>query len=383
MKKFISIFMSLLIFTGIVPTFVSAQEITSENSYSISSSAEATNFFENVMNSTVWKETESRELRGEMLQLPEQMLKNLTTEALVEAVLEYPFFSDVFAFDDIQLGIDVLCNSFNGIEELSTREDNIDILISKYINEPVLTAKQANNSNQDNDIFRSNKIEILLAQPDIVGDLSILDASVVSETCIDKLNLKENSGLYSQYSEDMFFDLLGVDKNSKSLKETTQLALATQSSSVYTPNGTKVAVIVNKSEPLSQSEIKEINSIYDKNYPTAKRLRSASGKYNCHSYAWYSQSSSNNKWMNSPANYINDKSYTYGSIKPSEKMVYYSNSQIIHSAIIKTRSEGPSLVGFSDLVQVDSKWGSAGLYNHKGNNSPYWNTTSYSYFKKS
>ncbi|NCE63148.1 hypothetical protein D1159_00785 [Pseudoflavonifractor sp. 524-17] len=40
------------------------------------------------------------------------------------------------------------------------------------------------------------------------------------------------------------------------------------------------------------------------------RLSRATPSYNCHSYAWYSQSISNNYWINDPKPYMNDGSYS-------------------------------------------------------------------------
>ena len=38
----------------------------------------------------------------------------------------------------------------------------------------------------------------------------------------------------------------------------------------------------------------------------ATRIAPSSSKYNCHSYAWYMQSTSNPYWMNDPSSYYTD-----------------------------------------------------------------------------
>lgn len=116
--------------------------------------------------------------------------------------------------------------------------------------------------------------------------------------------------------------------------------------------------------------------------------------YNCHSYAWYSQTTSNNRWINqyyfntstgqytTTANlskYWTDGSYSLitsvsGTSIPSSvangSKVFYATGD--HSAI-KTSS-----------TQFTSKWGAAGLYTHSPGHAPYDTTTIryYKYYKK-
>ena len=69
---------------------------------------------------------------------------------------------------------------------------------------------------------------------------------------------------------------------------TSVLALASSSITyVKTPNGTNVEVF-QRSE-LSQSQIENCNSYCDAKFSSADRIASASARYNCHSFAWYSQ----------------------------------------------------------------------------------------------
>lgn len=55
----------------------------------------------------------------------------------------------------------------------------------------------------------------------------------------------------------------------------------------------------------------KLNNMFDAGYPYATRLYSATPVYNCHSYAWHSQKTSENKyWINNPANYYVNGSYS-------------------------------------------------------------------------
>ena len=52
----------------------------------------------------------------------------MTTEALVETVVKYPLFIDVYAYDSIIQGFQALGNYFKGVEVLLSRSDALDCL---------------------------------------------------------------------------------------------------------------------------------------------------------------------------------------------------------------------------------------------------------------
>lgn len=146
---------------------------------------------------------------------------------------------------------------------------------------------------------------------------------------------------------------------------------------VYTPNGSEVEVIIDKSN-LSKNGIASRNSRGDNKVPQATRISDSSNKYNCHSYAWYQQSANNPYWMNDPSAYYTDGSY-YQVYTPNinDRICYFDKSGInIHSGIIIDKYSGTSngVCGNSNLVKVVSKWGELGLYEHRGDQCPYTST---------
>ena len=125
---------------------------------------------------------------------------------------------------------------------------------------------------------------------------------------------------------------------------------------VQTPNGTNVSVSVRKDEDLSWVE--STNNEGDALVPSATRVGDASPKYNCHSYAWYMQSTENPYWMNDPSAYYIDGSYMEVS-EPSvgDRICYFkSNGKNDHSGIVISISDNE--------IRIRSKWGSYGLYEH-------------------
>ena len=94
----------------------------------------------------------------------------------------------------------------------------------------------------------------------------------------------------------------------------------------------------------------------------------ATNRYNCHSYAWYNQSTSNNYWIDDPVKFRSGwiKSTGWTNVIPSgiqsgDKVDYYKTStNRPHSAVVYS-------VILNTFV---SKWGSAGLYVHRPTEVP-------------
>ncbi len=95
-------------------------------------------------------------------------------------------------------------------------------------------------------------------------------------------------------------------------------------------------------------------------------------RYNCHSYAWHSQSTKNPLWIPKPDMYWQDGSY-YCRITSNTKIIpsgVYAGDIVVwfddkgnaqHSAIVKDPKNNI----------VVSKWGAYGLYEHPLNKSEY------------
>lgn len=130
MKKLIKIIVSFVCLTMLSVSVVYAEEVSETSDLTVSGYAD---FYERVKSSEEWLNTDDRMLRGEMLQLPKEMLERMDTADLLNAVLDYPYFRDIYAFDDIQMGIESLFDNFNGAQELAQRSDVAEVLMDKYM----------------------------------------------------------------------------------------------------------------------------------------------------------------------------------------------------------------------------------------------------------
>jgi hypothetical protein len=345
-------------------------------------------------------------------QIPDHVLKQISTEGLIETVLTYPLLSDIFAFNSTQEGFDAVKSRFNGLQALLARHDAGRKLLSRYREmDPATVTQAASSTMQGNIAIEFVYVETLLAQPEIMSQMSAQEQRVLLSETLKKGQQKQNAAdVYGILSQEATTLVMGKALNQVDPKAVTELSrneavkaflesgfmvrddlstlnnIVTQAQktlnqkvapyvalegdvstsdyngTVTTPKGSSVSVIVRTYE-LSQAEIDSINAQIGTSYPNASRERNASRKYNCHSYAWYSQSTSNDRWMNSPGDdkYWTDGSYIADRYDAPDYRVSYASDD--HSAIVAYSPTGPYL--------YRSKWGTAGLYRHVPGYDPY------------
>ena len=75
-----------------------------------------------------WKAIISRKDRAAACQIPEDLLPAMTTRALAETVLNYPFMVDLYVWNTTSIGFQALLEDFNGLRELVSRPDGLEVL---------------------------------------------------------------------------------------------------------------------------------------------------------------------------------------------------------------------------------------------------------------
>ncbi|WP_309479775.1 hypothetical protein [Brevibacillus agri] len=286
---------------------------------------------------TEWKALESKMERQKVSQIPEDVLEQLSTEELVETVLDYPFLIDMYAYDSFEQGFSAVSSNFNGLKELLKREDAASKLLEKY--KVTKESKGVKKASSDEMLDLKN-LEIILEQSEIKEKLSPNEVEEVEELT----------------------------------EEPKRAAAAIY---VKTPKGTKVEVL-QLGERLSSAEIKALDREVERAYPRTTLLRSATTNYNCHSYAWYSTSSSNKYWMNDPGAYMIDGSYKKRSSASGDSKIYYDVRGNEHTGIVTTVYSGPPAPGKdqASMIKVKSKWGQLGLVEHMADDCPYYTSDS-------
>lgn len=334
MKKFLSMTMTLIMLMAlVVPAFAvdkesdsnseaevqeeileSASEFAYGNGYTIDEPYE----YPIKPGTEEWFAIESHSEKVKMLQIPQETLEKMTTQALAESVANYPYLGDMLAFSTSEKGYETVRDGFNGLQELENRPDGISALSEYY---------------ESQQMMRST------------------DMSYVVRSAIE-ITIEENR----------------IENNEQALNERVAAAQLPK-----TPSGTTVTSswCHYDSPELTASERADINDYVKSNYGLSP-LREPTRKYNCHSYAWYSQSSSNLWWIDYPDDFMNDSYYTEntGVITGNNIAVYRSHpssTEYLHSAIVTGVGTGS---GPNPPITVVSKWGRMGLYSHMLYNCP-------------
>lgn len=79
-----------------------------------------------------WKSFKTHQEMLKACQIPENILKNMSTADLIQTCLNYPLIGDVYAYSNVKNGIENISKQFNGFAELFTRNDNFNSLMSEF-----------------------------------------------------------------------------------------------------------------------------------------------------------------------------------------------------------------------------------------------------------
>jgi len=344
-------------------------------------------------------------------QIPQPVAAAMPTDKLLDVALRYPLTLDAVAFNSVQEGFEVVVSRFNGLSELLARPDAAAVLLQRYRAAQVAVTGDPDGLQAGDQTVYLWKLEMMLAQPQVIVKMSpALLESAMREGEAKFAAKQANAVTYGQSGLEPTATLLGRAlatregwswKNSGLLSDgialvpgapegilaavrrhfaepakahaiasdlqaaqDAGLAVSPQdfTGTVYTPRGTAVTVTVTTFE-LTTAEINSYNSYVAANYPSATRETNASRMYNCHSYAWYSTSTSNNVWMNTPGDdkYWQDGSYTLW--RPP--YIWFSDMKLSWQQGDHTgRMQGTS-------NYVRSKWGQLPQMYHYYTYSPY------------
>lgn len=314
---------------------------------------------------SVWSKIESLEDRFAACNISEAEAKTMTTDAIVRSILRYPLNYIIFAYNDPMDAVKLVLENSNLHQELLLRNDAAETLL-RYFEKTKIDMNQTlpafDETYQTVTYSDEMFLEYLIASGAIKGfdNPSILDKllAVVDNKTVYR---HKDSSTYSNYS------ILPLNTIVNSVAHES----AQQSSTcIFTYFGQVLPVEL--FSEFSAAEINNITSSYEYYYPMAEVIRPASNTYNCHSYAWYNQSTSNHYWLNSQTSggtlllqrfWTDD--YYYVTTETNAEKVFYASGD--HSAVpLSTNS-------------YISKWGSAPLMKHSPSYCPYISTNRHYY----
>ncbi|MCP4760985.1 MAG: hypothetical protein GY870_04330 [archaeon] len=124
---------------------------------------------------TEWEQLNSTQEMIDACQISFEILDNMSTEGLIESILNYPLYADLYLSNiNVQAGFDAVSKNFNGIQILLQRKDAAIKLLERYRkmhpsckenNWPSLVEPGRNNG------YSFSFIEIIIAQYDILNQI--------------------------------------------------------------------------------------------------------------------------------------------------------------------------------------------------------------------
>ncbi len=249
----------------------------------------------------------------EMLDVPDYVVDQMTTQALLETVVTYPLLSNVYGFDSTSMGFDLMRTSFYALDALMDRNDALSLMTLYY----------HQMSETDPLYFVTGALYNYVVSANPLSPDYIIDP--ITGRIMYELYTPNNSTIYA-YKDLTFSD----------------------------------------HESITETQANNKTSLYASTY-SASIVAWSNPSYNCHSYAWYGASTSNIYWINAPDLYMLDGSYTEVTTPAvGDRVTYKNGTTLCHSGIVTNISGG--------TVYVTSKWGYLGVMTHTLTSNMYYST---------
>ena len=317
-----------------------------------------------------WTSLQTIEERIAACNPPQDQLKKMSTKALVESVIDYPLNYLIFAYNDPMDAIQFLADQSNILQELEQRKDAAKCLIQRFSKNQIDRSLKRKSNLKENKVtyFGELFLEYYMASgriPDLISEENEAD---LKDAIYDKMQEREKQ---SEGNYDL--SLASIQKMSASPALRWRVANITRpprisTSRIYSQLGTFMDTDIYAE--FSAQDISDLTQFYHEEYPNATVVAPASSRYNCHSYAWYNQSTTaNHHWINPmssdgkrfqlSAYWTAGKGIYVSCAESQAELVYYANVDGGHSAV--KRPDGKYI----------SKWGCAPVMIHDPAYCPY------------
>lgn len=264
-----------------------------------------------------WVKLGSTAARVAACQVPTDILSRMTTQALAETALEYPFNICIETLDNTTVGVQSLVSSSNVWEELISHPDAFEVLTA-LINSDSPFAEVA-----------------IHGAMQYMWENNLVTEEVLSPTYdfdnYSKIKIRDNNEWFSGLCE--------------------------------TPAGTPVALWKPQYEWTTASQ-EERDEYYSNLFPESYLVGISCWRYNCFSYAFFDQSKNNQFRLTAIDAFFSDGSLReVSSPRIGDYIVYFdTEGNPIHIGVVESAS--------SKLVIVRSKWGNGPLMDHASDEVP-------------
>lgn len=167
---------TLLSFTVLMPTLASETAAVPETEIDAAALAQAEAYIEeaNVYEYPLtpadpeWAQLHSYDEMLEACRIPQETLSAMSTEEVVEAVVNYPRMATLFAFNSYEEGMAALKKESDAFRELCSRSDSGEKLLARIQIQDVITR-----ADSSADTFLKKILKILLTKDEIADTLSV------------------------------------------------------------------------------------------------------------------------------------------------------------------------------------------------------------------
>jgi hypothetical protein len=125
-------------------------------------------------------------------QVPEPILRDMSTEGLIETCLRYPLIGDMGMYSSWQQGFDRVAARFNGLQELLQRPDAGTKLLAYYRQMEPAGIREKSTSLQKGQVAMTFQyVETLLAQEAVLSSMTVDERRDLLVECLGKVHAKE------------------------------------------------------------------------------------------------------------------------------------------------------------------------------------------------
>ena len=323
--------------------------------------------FDAITQKEVWSTFHCFEEKMEACQVPDELLSNMTTEALMMTCLNHPLALSYTAYNDERDGVNVICQMSNAFQELLRRSDGINQLVQYYSSYPEVVVWETGfkTTKEVVSITTLSFIELLIA-----NNLSKVDGQLKLEVLAPavfgwKERKEANKQLFSEYS-------ICKTRYLADRVSPTKVSGGDIIGTAYfqTPYGQ--GVMGYYLSEMTPSEVQSSNAYYIQHYPNASYEGPSTWSYNCHSYAWNISNGGIYCWIvydstcNLSSYWTNDYFCSTNYPGSGSRVLYYNSD---HSAVMNSQNN------------YTSKWGSGPLMSHAPGDGPYANMNQRWYYR--
>ena len=292
-----------------------------------------------------WK-SKSKKDKIEDCQIPIEIAEKMSTRILLESILSNPLMVDLFMFNTYDEGYRTVKNEISAFGVLLERTDLYEVLTEKY--------DDCCNGATDDDIMNSMYLAVIMAQDDVIKSTD--NESVREFYCSLE---KSNKNIYLKCVEENKAKMCGLERTMLSYDSNSNYSPVY----IYIPRGIQILAYTYVGTDFTDSEKNIMHARFSSMYHVISYISPASPYYNCHSYAWYSQSTSNPYVIEHPHcdAYIDEGIYVQVSQAKKGDIVHWCEGD--NSAIVR-------VVGNQSILTI-SKFGEYGVYTMYIDEMPY------------